>query len=86
MMADKIKSIYWNPQEGRNEQREITAYEIVKSPNYHKPEAIIAAICHVIAELADCELERRDNVNKLMQGFSKQKDVKNETEIGTAQI
>ena len=72
MMADKIKSRYWNANEGKQEIREFTAYEIVKNPNYHQPESIIAAVCKVIAELADAELERRNNVkNYLSQAKEK---------------
>lgn len=72
MMSDKIKSRYWNANEGRTELKEFTAYEIVKNPNYHQPEAIMASVCKVVAELADAELERRQNVqNYLIQAKDK---------------
>lgn len=74
MMADKIKSRWWNANEGRQEIKEFTAYEIVKTPNYHQPEVIIAAVCKVVAELADAELERRQNVKNYLNQAKGSKD------------
>ena len=74
MLSDKIKTRVWNPNQGVNEIKEFTAYEIVKSPNYHQPEAIIAAVCKVVSELADIELERREKINSIMMGLKSGKD------------
>ena len=79
-----IKSRFWNAQIGNHEIKQFSAKEIIVSPNYHQPEAIISSCCKILAEMMELKEEEAKRIQSMLGSSKDQMELfegeKNENE------